>query len=90
MAAERVVSEFPIVLVSWRDANAQGGWNDQREATDFGVCTCSTVGALIYRDAKVVKLAGSIAWGNHHYGDLIAIPMAWVKSIKRLGKVEEW
>lgn len=81
---------FPIVHVLWRDANGWSGWHESSEVERFGIATVSTVGALVYDDDKVVKLAGSVAWGNAHFGDLTVIPRGWIKSMKRIGKVEEW
>ncbi len=80
-----MAKSLPLVEVRWRDSAFHRGWSDAAgKRREMSVSDCRSVGYLISRDAKSVKLAMHTADDNAAFGDGMTIPTSAVRTIRRL------
>ena len=72
------------VKVKWTDSIHGAGWNDHRAASTSRPTKITTVGYLLERDKDRVVVAQSVSDDTEELGNLLTIPRAAVRSIKRL------
>lgn len=71
------------VEVVWIDSAFHRGWGShENKVREMQIETCRTVGFLLEKTSRVVKVAQSVSDGT--FADGISIPRRCVKSIKRL------
>jgi hypothetical protein len=68
------------VEVEWIDITSYPGWNEG-ELKDLVTVTCFTVGYLLERSDKYVKLAGTLMPSDSGFGDAIVIPRTNIKKV---------
>ncbi len=75
-----------IVEVSWVDAASTRGWRDgervRKEKT--GLLECRSVGYLLSKNAREVRIVQSQGITNGDLAEMQAIPTSTVKKIRRL------
>ena len=80
------VKKYPIVEIIWQDATSHQGWHDIDElAEDFECMNVRSVGYLIKKDRKFVKIVMGIT-EDDQTNMVMVIPAKWVQSIKVLRK----
>ena len=72
------------VEVLWQDATGHSGWHSVDEAMRKEPVTMSTLGFLIDKNTRFVKLVRSFDSEGQDVGDVFTIPANWVHKIKRL------
>lgn len=78
-------SKHKVVEVYWIDSAFNRGWGETQSKVDsMGVATCRTVGYLIGRDKRQIKVALSLADNGESAGDGMSIPAACVTRVKIL------
>lgn len=70
------MSDFPLVLVTWHDAETQHGWESVSDARVDTIPACVSVGFVIKKTRKEIVLAQTIARGE--LNGRITIPRGWV------------
>ncbi len=76
---------WPVVSVTWVDAEARGGpgWEDTEDMVEFALrplATVHTVGLLIHECEQFVALTDSR--GPDQVGAVQKIPRAWITSLE--------
>lgn len=74
----------PKVEVGWVDATSHSGWMEVAEMREKAAVLMHTVGYLIERTKKHVKLVRSREDTGFAVGDVFIIPTDWVNRVKRL------
>lgn len=74
------------VEVSWVDATGHAGWQTVTEAMDKQPVLMHTLGYLIDRNKKYIKLVRSLDSDGEDVGDVFTIPIDWVQKVTRLKK----
>ena len=75
------------VEVEWVDSAFNRGWGNAAVKTrEMDISICRTVGYLISRDKKAIKLAMNSADNDESLGDGISIPAVAVRRVTRLTK----
>ncbi|MCH7793410.1 MAG: hypothetical protein IID31_14160 [Planctomycetes bacterium] len=78
---------YPIYRVQWDDIQSSGGWYDKDALDEAGVAHCESVGYLVYRDRKVIKLASIVEYEKtRDAGYIHAIPRGCVTKMWRIDK----
>jgi len=72
-----------IVEVLWEDIFTRPGWLGHKARED-GSAECRTVGYLLSKDARYVRLSSS--WSSDERADTTTIPIGVVRSITELRK----
>jgi hypothetical protein len=74
-----------IVLIEWHDAAHEFGWMDGNDIKDEDIdLTCFTVGWILKKTSKYIKLCQTYSDDNH--AQTIVIPNKMVKNITSLKK----
>lgn len=77
--------KHPLVEVEWIDSAFNRGWGDAKTKTkEMGISVCRSVGYLMERNAKSVKIAMNSADDHQSFGDGISIPTCAVTRVRRL------
>ena len=79
------------VTVEWMDSTTHAGWVrlDTAEGVDMfrDACTCKSMGTIIYRDEKVLVIAGTVGLDADGYidqvCDVMTIPARCVLRVRR-------
>ena len=71
-----------VVEVSWNDTFSDSGWKDLDRIAFVPLPECTTVGYLLSKDDKVVRLLHSI---NTDQADFTIIPTGSVLKIRMVG-----
>jgi hypothetical protein len=72
------------VEVSWVDATSHTGWFEVDEALDKQPVLMHTVGYILERNKKFLKIVRSVEDSGFAIGDPFIIPTDWIRKIKRL------
>lgn len=72
--------------VEWVDATGHSGWQSVDEALERKPVTMYTLGYVIEKTNKFLKLVRSVEDKGDDVGDVFTIPNDWVRKIKRLKK----
>jgi len=72
------------VEVSWIDATSHSGWFEVAEALDKQPVLMHTLGYLLEKTKRFVKIVRSAEDKGYAIGDPFIIPTDWVRKIKRL------
>ena len=75
------------VEVAWVDATGHSGWHRVDEAMEKKPVLMYTLGYIIERTSKYLKLVRSVEDKGSDVGDVFTIPTDWVRKIQRLKKV---
>jgi hypothetical protein len=79
------VKHYPIYRVEWDDTQSSGGWFDKDGIKDVGTAKCESVGYLVHRDRKVVKLASIVEYETtRDAGYVHAIPRGCITKMERI------
>ena len=79
----------PIVEVTWVDSAFNRGWGShENKVRDMNIETCRTVGFLLAKTTREVKVAQSLS--DDSFADGISIPRECVRRIKRLARLGKW
>ena len=78
------VRTAPKVEVSWVDATSHSGWFEIGEALEKEPVLMHTLGYILERNKKFIKLVRSVENEGHAIGDPFIIPTDWVRKIKRI------
>lgn len=74
---------LPRVEVDWIDSAFHRGWSGSIEKQEkMTVSVCRSVGYLLSRDAKMVRLVMHCADNEESYGDGMSIPTVAVRRIR--------
>ena len=73
-----MVSDYPLVIVTWLDITATAGWEDPDEVNPIEV---STIGWLYSQDESTVKVGNSLGEDSRPYG-ISAFPVGCITSIE--------
>ena len=73
-----------VVEVSWNDATGHSGWQTVDEAMERKPVLMHTVGYLIERNDKFLKMVRSVDNDGDDVGDVFTIPNDWVRRVRRL------
>lgn len=74
----------PKVEVSWVDTTGHSGWQSVDEALNRAPVLMHTLGYLIDKNEKFIKLVRSVEDDGHDVGDVFTIPRDWVQRMRRL------
>ena len=77
--------KLQLVSVEWQDAGMTPGWTDSHKAAELRDIV--SVGWILYKDKKVLKIAQTIAPSTANassYADILCIPRGWIKRIRYL------
>jgi hypothetical protein len=74
------------VEISWVDATGHSGWQTVSEAMAKRPVLMYTLGYLIDRNKKYIKLVRSLDNDGEDVGDVFTIPTDWVQRVRRLKK----
>lgn len=74
------------VEVAWVDATGHSGWQTVDEAMQKRPVLMYTLGYIIDRNDKYLKLVRSVEDEGSDVGDVFTIPNDWVRKITRLKK----
>lgn len=87
------VSDSPLVIVTWVDANSSYGWRDPEDMRmNSGLQECTSVGFMVVYNRKYISVAQShnaLEGHGSHWADLISIPRSCIQSIKILREPKE-
>ena len=80
-------TEYPMVCVTWKDAESQGGpsWEDSAEMLEFAkkpLVLVRTVGLLIHSDEEKVAITDTVS--GDQMGGVNKIPKSWIMEIVQL------
>jgi hypothetical protein len=80
-------TEYPMVCVTWKDAESQGGpsWEDSSEMLEFAkkpLVLVRTVGLLIHSDDEKVAITDTVS--GDQMGGVNKIPKSWIMEITEL------
>ena len=82
-----------LVLIEWIDPFSSGGWLDRETAVEEAKARdrlCKTVGWLLYEDAELVVVAGSVGVMDvDQIGDVFEIPRRVINRIVDLREAHE-
>jgi len=78
------VRKAPKVEVSWVDATSHSGWYEVDEALEKQPVLMHTMGYLLEKNKKFIKLVRSVEDKGNAIGDPFIIPTDWVRRIKRV------
>jgi hypothetical protein len=86
-SAQEETSEYPMVCVTWKDAESQGGpsWEDSSEMLEFAkkpLVLVRTVGLLIHSDDEKVAVTDTVS--GDQMGGVNKIPKSWIMEITQL------
>ena len=73
-------SEYPLVLVVWKDITATAGWEDPEEVEPIEV---RTIGWLYSQNENTIKIGNSLGEDDRPYG-ISALPTGCVVSMTTL------
>ena len=77
--------EYPLVMVSWRDAASNASWVEMDELPV--PVNVQTVGYLVLEKPDYIVVCGTYSDHEHSpFSESIAIPSAWTNSVQRLTK----
>ena len=76
------LKSLPLVSITWWDACTHVGWKDWSYLEGAQLSNCSTIGYLLPSTKTILKVSPTI--GESGMADTWFIPMAWVKSVKRV------
>lgn len=74
----------PKVEISWVDATGHSGWQSVDEALDRKPVLMHTLGYVIEKTDKYIKMVRSVEDEGHDVGDVFTIPTDWIQRVKRL------
>ena len=72
------------VEVLWLDASGMPGWFLNEEAKATVLATIQSIGYLISKDSKHVRIAQSINQSDNCLGDVLTIPRCQVQKIRNV------
>ena len=72
------------VEVLWLDASGTPGWFLAEDAIKTTLATIQSIGYLISRDSKVIRIAQSINQSDADIGEVLTIPRCQVKKIRNV------
>lgn len=70
------MSDFPLVLITWKDAETSVGWEAIGDAQADTIPACVSVGFVIKKTRKEIVLAQTMARGE--LNGRITIPRGWI------------
>lgn len=73
-----------MVLITWVDAVSEDQWQNLESAKDLHPCQIETLGFLIDKNITRYLVALSVDAENESVSQTLAIPRAWVISVKFL------
>jgi len=77
--------KYPLVLIEWEDASANGGWNDvAKYAEEKGLIQVKSVGWRTVDAKGYIQLVQQQSFHDGRCADSIQIPRGCIKKIKRL------
>lgn len=76
--------KYPIVAVTWEDTANYRGWNDVETSQKGTGLIVETVGYLIGKDDKYLRVAHGVCEENKTASEVTVIPRAVVKRNRRL------
>jgi hypothetical protein len=78
------IKNFPLVYVTWLDAESDGDWQSIEDLEDH-LPEVHTVGLLIKESKSMITLAQNFDDKNEHVSNIISIPTAWCVNMQSLG-----
>jgi hypothetical protein len=72
-----------MVEVTWDDAASHSAWRDMEDADKTDVDVITTLGHLLSKDKRRLRVAMNIS-GYGNVSDILNIPTSCVKKIRRL------
>lgn len=82
---KKAIKVYPAE-VEWVDATGHSGWQSVDEALERKPVTMYTLGYIIERTDKFLKMVRSVEDKGDDVGDVFTIPNDWVRKVKRLKK----
>jgi hypothetical protein len=79
------MKSYPLVIISWGDANNGNGWLSRADMKNRKASHCTTTGRLISKTRNEYKLTSTVADDGEFLGYQV-IPRGMVKSCKIIGE----
>jgi len=80
---------YPLVMVEWKDARMDNGWQTGGQAAAAPLASCVSVGLLITKNKdRIVLASGMCLFPNQEITDTLTIPNTWQVKIIPLGVIE--
>ena len=78
------VIKFPLVFITWVDAESANGWSSQSEVKAWAAkdAEVKDIGWIVERNKKQLVLCSQI--GDSDLGNRTKIPLRWIRSIKKV------
>lgn len=70
------MSSYPLVLVTWQDAETQHGWESVSDAQADTIPNCISVGFVIKQTRNEIVLAQTLS--KNDLNGRITIPRGWI------------